>query len=105
MTDRAAKPKCQAVMPIEYLGSYPCVRAGVLRENGKWWCRQHAPSAIEARRKKRDEKWDAEAAAAGQRQETLRYGQEAIELLREIAAGRVIFGPSRWSAWLKERGL
>ena len=35
----------------------PCLRPAVLREGGKWWCRQHAPTKEAAQRVK-----DAEAA-------------------------------------------
>ena len=43
---------------------YPCSRNGVVEEDGKWWCRQHAPSAVKARREKAsaryNAKWEAE---------------------------------------------
>ena len=41
----------------------PCKRGGVLFENDKWWCKQHAPSSVAMRRKNTRERWDAEQKA------------------------------------------
>lgn len=43
-------------------GDYPCSRRGALEEDGKWWCRTHAPSAVAARRAKSQAKYTAERA-------------------------------------------
>jgi len=37
----------------------PCKKIGVLEEDGRWWCRTHAPSLKKALREKRDRKWNA----------------------------------------------
>lgn len=46
---------------------FPCSNTATVEEDGKWWCRQHAPSFVAARRAKRDaelrQKWAAERAA------------------------------------------
>lgn len=42
---------------------YPCSRSGKLNEDGKWWCKQHAPSAKAARSAKTSAKWEAERRA------------------------------------------
>lgn len=42
-------------------GTYKCSRTGSLYEDGKWWCGQHVPSKVKARRealhKKAEQKW------------------------------------------------
>jgi len=38
---------------------YPCSRNGSLHENGKWWCHQHAPSTIKAKRDAQDAAYEA----------------------------------------------
>lgn len=35
----------------------PCSREGVVQEKGKWWCKQHAPSAVGERAEARDQRW------------------------------------------------
>jgi hypothetical protein len=48
------KHMCNGRVPASNgFGTVPCSRAGVIEENGKWWCRQHAPSAVTAKREKR----------------------------------------------------
>ena len=42
--------------------SYPCRRTGTVEYEGKWFCFQHNPVAVAARRNKRSNKWDAERA-------------------------------------------
>ena len=34
-----------------------CARKGIIREEGKLWCKQHAPSAAKKRREERDARW------------------------------------------------
>lgn len=36
-----------------------CTRTGVVKREGKWYCKQHDPVAVSARIKKRDAKWQA----------------------------------------------
>ena len=46
-----------------YAGSYSghqCQRRGSVEENGSWWCKQHAPSLVKARRDESDRKWREE---------------------------------------------
>lgn len=45
-------------------GFHPCVRNGVVQEDGRWWCRQHAPSAVQARKEAREAKYRQERAVA-----------------------------------------
>lgn len=39
------------------IGVYCCTRTGVVFEDGKYWCRQHAPSAVKERREKSEERY------------------------------------------------
>ena len=39
--------------------SHRCYRRGTLKENGKLWCKQHAPSSVEMRRKASGERYAA----------------------------------------------
>jgi hypothetical protein len=43
--------------------SYDCPNRGVLEEEGRWWCRRHAPSVVAAKRAAREAVWDEKAAA------------------------------------------
>ncbi len=43
-------------------GRSPCECNGVVREKGKWWCKQHTPSAVKARADARIAKRAAEGA-------------------------------------------
>lgn len=38
---------------------HPCRNKGKIKEDGKQWCRTHAPSIVGERRKARDAKWQA----------------------------------------------
>lgn len=38
---------------------YACSNPATVEENGQWWCKSHAPSFVEQRRKKREAKWRA----------------------------------------------
>ena len=35
---------------------YQCSRVGIVERDGKWWCKQHDPDAVAARRKAADAK-------------------------------------------------
>ena len=43
--------------------NYACSRSGKLNEDGKWWCKQHAPSTRAAKRAQSEAKWDAKRRA------------------------------------------
>ncbi len=57
----------------------PCSRRGVVNEDGKWWCKQHAPSAVEARIQASMERFEAEMLAR-------QKDRDAAELVRRKAA-------------------
>lgn len=69
----------------------PCARAGKVERDGKWFCRQHDPVAIAARRAKSDAIYRARMAAAdAARAEAKRKDDLAnacVEAIRQIAAG------------------
>lgn len=52
-------------------GAHNCSRTATIEEGGKWWCKQHVPSIVAARREKRnsewEKKWAADRAAADHR--------------------------------------
>lgn len=75
------KHKCaeQVSNGMRFSGYSPCSRRGVVNEDGKWWCRQHAPSAAEARHKASMARFVAESLA---RQKE----RDAAELVRRKAA-------------------
>lgn len=55
-------------------GGHPCLSGATVQENGKGWCRTHAPSAAAARRKASEERWAAE-----RRRQDAMYAVERIE--------------------------
>lgn len=48
-------------------GGYPCARKATIERDGKWWCWQHDPEAVEARHAERLVKQNAEWAAKKER--------------------------------------
>jgi hypothetical protein len=57
---------CSETVSRDYY-SGGCSRKGVVKREGKLYCKQHDPVAVEARRKVRDEKWDKEWAESALR--------------------------------------
>ena len=62
---RGAKPLCAGFVQEEvlkdqpvlgYFRQRPCRYTGVLKEEGQWWCRVHAPSEVARREAKRETK-------------------------------------------------
>lgn len=50
---------CKLVIGEGSYLSHRCTRQGVVERDGKPFCKQHDPEAVAARRKARDEKFDA----------------------------------------------
>jgi len=44
-------------------GSHQCSRKASVEEGGKWWCKQHLPSAEKARRETSEARWKAQREA------------------------------------------
>jgi hypothetical protein len=40
-------------------GGEPCRANATVQENGKWWCKRHAPSNVAKRGKAKSEQWSA----------------------------------------------
>lgn len=38
---------------------YPCARKGAVEENGRWWCKQHAPSNVQKQLVKQQRQYEA----------------------------------------------
>ena len=70
-------------------GMNQCARNGVAEEEGKWWCRQHLPLAVKARREKHEAILSAEGSrriAAYRRARDLEVlGQRALAVVSYIA--------------------
>ena len=62
---------------------YRCTRNGTVHEDGKWWCRIHAPSLVKQKRDKQQAKYDARW--HGQRDKAA-YLEKRAELLEELYA-------------------
>lgn len=55
-------------------GGHTCLLNASVQEDGKWWCKTHAPSAMAARRSATTARWDAET-----RRADARYALKAAE--------------------------
>lgn len=53
------KERCVAHICRGSYNAERCVRRGSVSENGKLWCKQHAPSLVKAKQEERDAKWRA----------------------------------------------
>ena len=58
--------RCSREIWTTGLGGRACRHKGTLLENGKWWCKQHAPSTINKRNQEQKARWDASRAAQAQ---------------------------------------
>lgn len=85
--------KCAYKMHDRY---YPtrCTRRGVVSEDGKKWCKQHAPSSVKARAKKADAaryaRWDSISAIDNARATILECEACLIEWCRKSCDQAVI---------------
>jgi len=77
----------------------PCKRIGVLEEDGRWWCRVHAPSLKKALREKRDRKWNAlyeqKQADADKARLCQRIGEKVLTEIRLLETTQNI-GEANW---------
>lgn len=48
--------RCEALVLNEYR-SLPCIKEAVLEHNGKYYCKTHHPPTVEAKQKKKMDKW------------------------------------------------
>lgn len=107
MRDAKSTP-CAATVWRDSWNDGGCGRVGTKNEDGQWWCYQHAPSAVNKRRKDQEQRWDEERAkrdAHYRREAAVRNACEGISTealeagvvkeLVEIAKDQVAFGASR----------
>lgn len=97
MTD---KPEQCPQRVVDDYGPHQCKRRGVVREEGKLWCKQHAPSAVEARRK------TAEELFCRQSEDNKRFKREAAwaTVLRELEVNDPKLHRQLDSLWERLRG-
>ncbi len=80
--------RCSQQVRVKGLGwpTYQtCARSGVVLEDGKWWCKQHAPSAVKARRDKARTKDDAEWAKRRKENLAVKYHDRLVSALLNLA--------------------
>lgn len=76
-----------------YSGGWPraCIRAGKVERDGKWYCKQHDPDAVkakkEARYKKIQAEYDADQKVRAARDAKDAAVQAVIEAVRDYVAG------------------
>jgi len=83
-------PRCDTRIHSGFL-SHQCPRNGVIERDGKFYCRQHDPVAVQQKRDERRKAMDDKFAAMDARhKEAARIAAlkvDAVAALREIAAG------------------
>jgi len=57
----------------------PCLRKATVTENGKPWCRQHAPSTVEAKRLVQTQRYDHKCKMAALEHKVLAVEREIIQ--------------------------
>lgn len=76
---------CQATIYGSRFQGYQCSRKGVIEEDGKLWCRQHAPSLVKSRRDKNmstyQDKWERKIQLDGTRDTLVATVLESIPSL------------------------
>ena len=77
MTERPTVEKCAKTVYGGSWGGSPCARRGVNLEFGEWWCKQHTPSLIKAKRAAESAAWQAKYES--RRQEAAARHQETDE--------------------------
>lgn len=69
--------------------SRQCTRSAKVERDGKWYCGQHDPVAIEAkdkaRREKRDREWEEERKARKEKERLEKQRDAALALVKRIA--------------------
>ena len=76
--------RCQGWSMEARLGAFPCHLRGTITEEGKRWCRYHAPSLVAAQRAKRHAEWEQKFAA--KREVAIAVDRQRAEDDRKLAA-------------------
>ena len=71
------KQRCSALVYSAWL-NHSCFRNAIVIEDGKPWCRQHAPSLVKARREAQDAKWAEENKASNERWQRIHAKETAV---------------------------
>jgi len=66
---------------------YPCRNAGTIKEDGKCWCKIHAPSIVKARQNARDKKWRDKWKARDDRADRLARIEQARDAVIQVLQG------------------
>lgn len=90
-TTEAVKHSCEGMVYEAFgFGSwYPCKYRGMLHEEGKWWCRVHAPSLVAERKRAREK--DAVQAARAHAERKRDWDSQQLPV-RQAKAGAVLAG-------------
>lgn len=82
---------CSATIYGPRVQHWRCPRAGVVLRDGKWFCRQHDPSNVKARRIK------AAAAREAEREADEAVRAEGAELCKQLGVGQPLWYPGSGS--------
>lgn len=77
--------RCEATVFGERCHNYQCTRTGSVKREGRLYCKQHDPVAIEATEKARSAKWERKWAADEKAEKNARRKQKDLE--RKAALG------------------
>lgn len=83
--DRAVAARCSERI-WQSFHPQPCSRRGVLTEDGRPWCRQHAPSTVAARRREMEQRVDARLKQIDREVTRRKAERDLMELIRSIPA-------------------
>ena len=103
MTERPTVEKCAKTVYGGSWGGSLCVRKGVNLEGGEWWCKQHTPSLIKAKRAAASAAWQAKYES--QRQEAAARHQETDERDRRAACFPELVAALKYVEWRGPDGL
>lgn len=82
----ATEPSCSASVSTDGYGSHDCYRRGVIERDGKHYCKQHDPVAVDAKRKAEEQKWEADRRARDARVASTRVSQAKATAFDQVLA-------------------
>lgn len=71
--------RCEATVFGDRCHNHQCIRTGCVKREGKLYCKQHDPVAVEARQKAREAKWNREWNAKDAAYKKQRTAQKLLE--------------------------
>lgn len=84
----ADKKKCSGTIHRDYQ-FHQCSRRGLIEEDGQLWCKQHAPSAVKARREKSNDRYDLEDKISAMKQEIIATQNIIVDTACRVVDGRL----------------